>query len=315
MPIRLQEDFPASSQLVSENIFAINNERADSQDIRPLKILIVNLMPNKQATEVQLLRLISQSPLQIDVDFLRMDTHEAKNTSRSHLAKFYLAFGEVRDEFYDGMIITGAPVEKLAFEEVDYWQELQQVMDWGQTNVTSVVHICWGAQAGLYHYYGIDKIAYEEKLFGVYPQEMRMKHRLCRGFDDVFWGPQSRYTGIDEGQIDEELLQIIAGDAKIGSTILVGKRDRNIFLLGHFEYETQTLKGEYDRDNAEGLNTAVPENYFVNDDPNQRIINNWRAHSYLLYHNWLNDVYQVTPYQLDKIPEQNLDLKGNDHKE
>lgn len=310
MPIRLQEDFPASTQLLSENIFAINNERATHQDIRPLKILIVNLMPNKQATEVQLLRLISQSPLQIDVDFLRMHTHEAKNTSRSHLAKFYLTFSEVKEEFYDGMIITGAPVEKLPFEEVDYWQELQQVMDWGQTNVTSVVHICWGAQAGLYHYYGIDKIAYPEKLFGVYPQAMRMKHRLCRGFDDVFWGPQSRYTGIDESQIDEALLQVIAGDAKIGSTILVGKQDRNIFLLGHFEYETQTLKGEYDRDAAEGLNTAVPENYFIDDDPTKNIINNWRAHSYLLYHNWLNDVYQVTPYELEKIPEQNRGLKN-----
>lgn len=311
MPIRLQEDFPASSVLSEENIFAIDNDRASTQDIRPLKILILNLMPNKQATELQLLRLISQSPLQIDVDFLRMDTHEAKNTSQSHLKKFYMVYEDIKEEFYDGLIITGAPIEKLPFEEVDYWQELVAIMDWSQTNVTSVIHICWGAQAGLYHHYGVDKVLYDEKLFGVYPQRVVQPHRLCRGFDDVFYGPQSRYTGINESQIDPAQLQVIAADEKIGATILCGTNDRNFFLLGHFEYVRESLQQEYLRDQAAGIDTQLPQHYFVDDDPDGEIINNWRAHAYLLYHNWLNDVYQMTPYQLSEIPKLNAELKEN----
>lgn len=305
MPIKLAKDFPATKILQREDIFAIDEQRAAQQDIRPLKILILNLMPLKIDTETQLLRLISQNPLQIDVDFLKVD-HDHKHTSSYHLAKFYLGFPQVKSRCYDGLIITGAPVEQLAFEEVDYWEELQAIMDWSQTNVTSVVHICWGAQAGLYHHYGIDKIAYQEKLFGIYPQTIQRPHRLFRGFNDVFETPQSRYTGIDERQIEKSNVDVIAGSEEIGATILLSEDEQNIFLLGHFEYDTDSLKKEYLRDQERGLTTKVPVNYFSQaEDSASPIINNWRSSAYLFFHNWINDVYQLTPFDLAEIPQYN----------
>lgn len=311
MPIKLAEDFPAKQVLLAEDIFAIDNERAIHQDIRPLRLLILNLMPDKITTETQLLRLISQSPLQIDVDFLQISSHQHKNTSITHLQKFYLTFADVVTSCYDGMIITGAPVEQLAFTEVDYWEELTEIMDWSQTNVTSVVHICWGAQAGLFHHYGVEKILYEEKLFGVFPQKMVANHRFCRGFDDRFWGPQSRYTGIIEEQINPEKLQVIARDEKIGPNILISADDHDIFILGHFEYDTDTLEKEYLRDCQRGLNPKLPQNYYEGDDPEGLIINRWRGHAHLLYHNWLNDVYQMTPYEVAEIRNRQLARKKN----
>ncbi|MBL1225283.1 homoserine O-succinyltransferase [Enterococcus sp. BWR-S5] len=301
MPIKLIENFPAKQVLEQENIFAIDNERAATQDIRPLKLLILNLMPNKIDTETQLLRLISQSPLQIDVDFLKISSHEHKNTSVTHLAQFYLSFDEIKDRTYDGMIITGAPVEQLPFEEVNYWQELMEIMDWSQTNVTSVIHICWGAQAGLYHHYQVDKSSYDKKLFGIYSQYPTGNHRLFRGFDDRFDTPQSRYTGINEKQLDSKLIRVIAANPEIGGTILISNDDHDIFLLGHFEYDTDSLKQEYLRDQEKGLATDLPENYFIEDSVEKGICNTWRSHAHLLYRNWLNDVYQLTPYDLNDI--------------
>ncbi|EOT30148.1 homoserine O-succinyltransferase [Enterococcus saccharolyticus] len=301
MPIKLPNDFPAKSILEKEDIFAIEEKRAKQQDIRPLRLLLLNLMPNKIDTEIQLLRLISQSPLQIDVDFLKLVSHTHKNTSPNHLSKFYLSFAEIKNQCYDGLIITGAPVETLPFEEVDYWQELVQVMDWSQTNTTSVIHICWGAQAGLYHHHGIEKVQYDQKLFGIYPQRLNISHRLFRGFDDVFMGPQSRYTGINESQIKEEQLRIVAADETIGATILISADDHDIFLLGHFEYDTDSLKREYLRDQERGLDTQIPVNYFE-DAALSKVTNCWRGNAHLLYHNWLNDVYQMTPYHLADIP-------------
>ena len=301
MPIKLPNDFPAKSVLEKEDIFAIEEKRAKQQDIRRLRLLLLNLMPNKIDTEIQLLRLISQSPLQIDVDFLKLVSHTHKNTSPNHLSKFYLSFEEIKNQCYDGLIITGAPVETLPFEEVDYWQELVQVMDWSQTNTTSVIHICWGAQAGLYHHHGIEKVQYDQKLFGIYPQRLNISHRLFRGFDDVFMGPQSRYTGINESQIKEEQLRIVAADETIGATILISADDHDIFLLGHFEYDTDSLKREYLRDQERGLDTQIPVNYFE-DVALSKVTNCWRGNAHLLYHNWLNDVYQMTPYHLADIP-------------
>lgn len=303
MPIKLTKGFPAAEQLAKEDIFAIEYQRATHQDIRPLKLLLLNLMPNKIKTELQFLRLISQSPLQIDLDFLKMDSHESKNVSPNHLDKYYLSFYEIEEKCYDGMIITGAPVETLPFEEVDYWNELKQIMDWSKDHVTSVIHICWGAQAGLYHHYGVEKTLYEKKLFGIYSQELLLNHRLFRGFDDIFYGPQSRYTGIDESQIDGKKLQVVAANEAIGATILISTDDHDIFLLGHFEYDTESLKEEYLRDRAKGLDTAMPENYFNDDDIEKRIYNCWRGNAYLLYHNWINDVYQMTPYELSEVPQ------------
>ncbi|MBM7712591.1 homoserine O-succinyltransferase [Enterococcus xiangfangensis] len=297
MPIRLAADFPAKAVLESEDIFAIADFRAKHQDIRPLKLLILNLMPNKIDTEIHLLRLISQSPLQIDVNFLKITSHEHKHTSKTHLDEFYLDFSQVKETCYDGLIITGAPVEQLAFEEVDYWPELVEIMEWSQSSVTSVVHICWGAQAGLYHHFGVDKVAFKEKLFGIYKQAIKHQFRLFRGFDDRFWMPQSRYTGIDEEQVRQKKIRVIAKDESGQSTILISEDEHDIFLMGHFEYGTDTLEKEYLRDRERGIATAKPQNYY--EDGN--IHNSWRAQAHLFYHNWLNDVYQFTPYRLEEI--------------
>lgn len=300
MPIKLLDDFPAKQVLEKEDIFAIDNHRAEHQDIRPLKMLILNLMPNKIDTEVQLLRLISQSPLQIDVDFLKIASHIHKNTSIRHLNKFYLEFDQIKDWCYDGLIITGAPVEQLAFEEVDYWEELTKIMDWSQTHVTSAVHICWGAQAALFHYFGVEKREYPKKLFGIFYQRKITNDRLFRGFDDNFASPQSRYTGIAEETIDRASLSVMTESA-IGPTMLITRDRHDIFILGHWEYDTDSLKNEYLRDKDKGLDTALPENYFQHDDPKKPVLNNWRAHANLFYHNWLNDVYQDTPFKLKDI--------------
>lgn len=303
MPITLMDDFPARSILEKEDIFAINNERAIHQDIRPLHFLILNLMPNKIATETQLLRLISQSPLQIEVDFLKIASHEHKHTSLHHLNKFYLEFEQIKKQNYDALIITGAPVETLPFEEVDYWEELKSILDWSQLHTTSTLYICWGAQAGLFYQYGVEKILYKEKLFGIYPQKIAQQHRLFRGFDDRFNTPQSRYTGINDAQINPNRLQVIASNEEIGPSILVSNDEHDVFLLGHFEYDTDTLDKEYKRDLDRGLKTEIPENYYHYNNPKDPIINCWRAHAFLFYHNWINDVYQMTPFDIAQIPE------------
>ncbi|OCN05638.1 homoserine O-succinyltransferase [Erysipelotrichaceae bacterium MTC7] len=302
MPINVQNDFPAKKALDQESIFALSNERAMSQDIRPLKLLIVNLMPKKVETEIQLLRLISKTPLQIDVDFLRMDSHISKNTDISHLHKYYLSFEDVKDRAYDALIITGAPVEQFAFEQVDYWEELCNVMAWSKHHVTSTLHICWGAQAGLYYHYGIEKVDYKQKLFGIYRQELVGKHFVVGGFDEIFDCPQSRYTGINEKQVsNHDKLRVLSKIPELGSNILMSKDQKNFFILGHLEYDLDTLAKEYLRDANKGLATAKPHNYFVNDDPTKLPHYTWRAHANLLYQNWLNFIYQETPYDLKDI--------------
>ncbi|MDQ0361643.1 homoserine O-acetyltransferase MetA [Breznakia pachnodae] len=302
MPIKLQNDFPAKDVLEKENIFSIDDERAIHQDIRPLRILILNLMPNKIDTEIQLLRLISKTPLQIDVDFLTMKSHVSKNTSISHLKKFYQTFDEIRDNRYDGMIITGAPLEHLEFNEVDYWDEICEVMKWSKSHVFSTVHICWGAQAGLYYHYGVDKVTYNQKLFGIYGQHLCSTHFLVDGFDDEFHTPQSRYTGINEKQVEEhEELEVLTYSHPAGINMITSKDSKNIFILGHLEYDAFTLAKEYQRDVDKGLDIQMPHNYFRNDDPTSIPINTWRSHANLFYHNWLNYVYQQTPYNLEDL--------------
>lgn len=301
MPITLQDEFPARAILQKEDIFAINNERAVHQDIRPLRVIILNLMPNKIDTETQLLRLISQSPLQIEVDFLRISTHEHRNTHIGHLAKFYYTFDEIKDNRYDAMIITGAPVETLPFEEVDYWQELRLILDWSQDHTTSTLHICWGAQAGLYHHYGVDKELYDKKLFGVYPSILLKKHRLFRGFDDIFNFPQSRYTGLNVKQLEKAPVQVIDNNVLFGPTIIISEDEHNIFIMGHWEYDTDSLDKEYVRDQIRGLATDKPKNYYQLVDDKEIPCNSWRSHAYLFYHNWINDVYQSTHFRLEDI--------------
>lgn len=301
MPINLPKDLPATEILNKENVFAISDSQAAHQDIRPLQLVIANLMPDKINAEVQLLRLISQSPLQVNVTFLKMADHLSKHTSAQHLDKFYDEFENIADRNFDALIVTGAPVEKIPFEEVDYWDELVQIMDWSQTHCTSILHICWGAQAGLYHHFGIEKVEYPTKLFGIFPQHVTQDYPLLTGFDDIFYTPQSRYTGIDAKQVEGQKLRVIAKSDVIGPTILVSEDEKNIFLLGHFEYETNTLKKEYFRDHQRGVLTDIPRNYFTGNEVNGRILNRWRGHASLFFANWLNEVYQVTPFELAKI--------------
>ena len=297
MPINVQEHLPAIQWLRDEGIFVMTNLRAESQNIRPLKLGILNLMPNKEVTELQLLRLISQTPLQINIDLIRMKEHDHRNSDIEHLETFYKTFDEVKNETYDALIVTGAPVETLPFEEVDYWEELKIVLNWSKDNVTSSFFICWGAQAALNYFYRIPKIQYSHKLFGVYPQvNLQTNHWLLRGFDDVFYTPQSRYTGIDISGKEQEIL-VMASSEEIGETILMSRDESQVFVLGHAEYDTDTLNGEYQRDLEKGLDIEEPKNYFTNG----QIINNWRSHGYLLFFNWLNHVYQETPYDLKEI--------------
>ncbi len=306
MPIKIQNDLPARAILETENIFMMDENRALSQDIRPLQIVILNLMPIKEDTETQLLRALSNTPIQIDITFLHMSSHESTHTSMSHLNKFYVTFEAIRKKKFDGMIITGAPVEQMEFEEVDYWEELCTIMKWTTTHVTSTVHICWGAQAGLYYHYGIQKYEMEKKLFGVY--EHRVLDRtipLVRGFDDYFRAPHSRYTYVRREDIEACPDLMILAESDEAGVFLVQSRDgKRIFVMGHPEYDRVTLDGEYRRDQGKGLNTAVPKNYYPNDDPSKRPVLTWRMHANALYNNWINFyVYQVTPYNLEGTPE------------
>lgn len=303
MPIKIQSDLPAKAELEEENIFVMDENRAISQNIRPLEIIVLNLMPIKQDTELQLLRGLSNTPLQIDVTFLQMSSHVSKNTSASHIKKFYQTFEEIKSNNYDGMIITGAPVEKLDFEEVNYWDELTTVMEWSKKHVTSTIHICWGAQAGLYYHYGIKKELLSKKLSGVYKHRvMNRKEPLVRGFDDIFMAPHSRYTQASRQQIlDNPRLKVLADSDEAGIYIVLGDGGKEIFVMGHPEYDRLTLDQEYKRDIDKGIEPELPVNYYPDDDCNRKPLLSWRSHANNLYTNWLNYyVYQITPYDLNE---------------
>ena len=302
MPIRIPAQLPAKEILEQENIFVMEEERAVTQDIRPLNILIVNLMPEKQKTEAHLLRYLGNTPIQVNVSFLKMTTHDSKNMSKYHLDTFYKPFSDIKEKRFDGMIITGSPVEHLSFEEVDYWEELQEIMNWSKENVTSTLHICWGAQAALYHHYGINKHELPEKCFGIFEHEvLHRNENLVRGFDDYFLAPHSRYTDISYEEIaNHSELQILAHSDKAGIFLMSSKDGKNIMATGHLEYSASTLAEEYHRDHQRGILTQLPENYFPNDDPNEKPLHRWKSHCSLLFSNWLNYyVYQTTPYEWD----------------
>lgn len=305
MPVKIPSTLPARAILEKENVFVMGEERAERQDIRPLKVAILNLMPTKIATETQLLRLLGNSALQVDVTLLHTATYESKNVDAAHLLNHYETFEGVRSEKFDGLIITGAPVEQMEFEEVDYWEELTRIMDWAETNVESTFYICWGAQAGLYHRYGIPKYPLHRKMFGVFEHRtLAPGERLLRGFDDIFYAPHSRHTEIRRADIEKvSEIQLLAESDEAG-VYLVGSRDgRHIFVTGHSEYDPLTLKSEYDRDVNKGLPIHVPVNYYPGDDPSATPRVRWRGHAHLLFSNWLNYyVYQVTPYDLRQIP-------------
>lgn len=305
MPIRVQNDLPAKEILEKENIFVMDEHRAIHQDIRPIRIGLLNLMPLKEETELQILRSLSNTPLQVDVIFVNVASHVSKNTATSHLNKFYVTYEDIREQRFDGFIITGAPVEQMPFEDVDYWEELQQIMEWTKTNVTSTLHLCWGAQAGLYYHYGIDKEPLESKLFGVFPHRvLNRKIPLVRGFDDVFFAPHSRHTDVPVEKIrEDERLTILAESDEAGVFLAMAQGGRQIFVMGHPEYDRMTLDKEYKRDKAKGLPIAVPKNYYENEDDSKRPLLTWRAHGNNLYTNWLNYyVYQVTPYDMVGTP-------------
>ena len=304
MPIKIQNDLPVKEILEKENLFVVDENRATHQDIRPLQLCILNLMPKKEETELQLLRMLSNTPLQIDVTFMRMSSHKSLNTAISHLQKFYYTFDELKSQRFDGLIITGAPVEKMEYEEVDYWPELCEVFAWSKTNVFSTFHICWGAQAGLYYHYGLQKKMLPQKLFGVYSHKVRHRREpLVRGFDDYFLIPHSRYTEVPARAIHGcKDLRILAESDEAGVLLCMSRDGRKIFIMGHAEYDRNTLRDEYVRDARKGLGTAIPVNYFPDDDPEKKPLLEWRAHSYLLYSNWLNYyVSQLTPYDLNEI--------------
>ncbi len=300
MPIRTQSDLPAKEKLENENIFVMDETRAMHQDIRPLKVCILNLMPLKEETELQLLRVLSNTPLQIDVSFMTLKSHVSLNTSASHLNKFYITYDDVKDEKFDGLIITGAPVEKMEFEEVDYWEELCKIMDWSKRNVTSTLHICWGAQAGLYYHFGLEKKSLDQKISGIFEHRVRnRKEPLVRGFDDYFYAPHSRYTEVTREDVYAcEALKVLAESDEAGIYIAMAGDGKQIFITGHPEYDRVTLKNEYIRDCGKGLNPEIPAHYFPDDDPEKEPFLQWRSHSINLYSNWLNYyVYQETPYE------------------
>ena len=304
MPIRIPNDLPAASALRSENIFVMTDTRAKTQDIRPLKILLLNLMPTKIATETQLLRKFSNTPLQIQVELLQTVSHSAQNVDRSHLESFYTSFDQIKNKFYDGLVITGAPVENMDFEAVDYWAELCQIMDWSKTHVHSTLHICWGAQAGLYYHYGIPKYVLPQKVFGVFDhQVLKPSSPLFRGFDDRFYAPHSRHTEVLEEDIRKiPSLEVLAVSEEVGVFAVKTENSRQFFLLGHLEYDRDTLAQEYQRDVDRGLTIQVPRHYFPGDDPTKPPVVRWRSAGQLIYTNWLNYyVYQTTPYDLSAL--------------
>lgn len=300
MPIKIPDNLPAKEILNQENIFVMGESEAFHQDIRPLKIAIMNLMPTKETTETQILRLLGNTPLQVEFVLLHPKSHLSKNTSAEHLEMFYQTFDQVRDQQFDGMIITGAPVENLDFEDVNYWEELKEIMNWSKENVTSTLHICWGAQAGLYHHYGINKFTLPEKMFGVFPHQIVLPNvKLLRGFDDIFYVPQSRHTDVSREDVARvEELDILSESEESGLYLVASKNGKQIFVTGHSEYDPLTLKWEYDRDVNKGMDVAIPKNYYPNDDPANHPINLWKAHANLLFSNWLNYyVYQETPFE------------------
>lgn len=303
MPINIPNGLPAKDILESEKIFALEEDIAKKQDIRPLKIVILNLMPKKIETETQILRLISKSPLQVDIDFMKVSSHVSKNTSADHLLKFYDDFAVLKENYYDGLIITGAPVEHLEYEDVDYWNELCEIMEWSKTHVYSTIYICWGAQAGLYYHYGIPKILMPSKVFGVFPQVLCDEYNfLTNGFDEVHYTPHSRHTSIDEEALANiKELEVLSKSDMSGSNIIATKDFRSIFILGHLEYAKDTLSNEYFRDLTAGKEITIPYNYFPDDDPQKEPLLTWRSHANLLYRNWLNYVYQMTPYDLKNL--------------
>ena len=307
MPIKIPNNLPAAEVLQQENIFVMHENRALSQHIRPLEIVVLNLMPTKIATETQLSRLLGNTPLQVHLELMHTSSHVSKNVSQEHLLTFYKTFDELKDRKFDGMIITGAPVEHLKFEEVDYWPELCQIMEWSKTHVHSTLHICWGAQAGLYYHYGVNKYPLDEKLFGVFEHRADYKRSiLLRGFDDVFWAPHSRHTTIRREDIEAvPVLRVLASSEKAGVYAVANKEGQHIFVTGHSEYDPETLKTEYVRDKNLGLPIHVPENYFPDDDDTRDPIVRWRGHAHLLFSNWLNYfVYQTTPYDIMTIGQQ-----------
>ncbi|MBQ7389740.1 MAG: homoserine O-succinyltransferase [Clostridia bacterium] len=307
MPIKIPNELPAVRTLEEENIFVMTETRAITQDIRPLKILILNLMPTKIDTETQLSRLLGNTPLQVEIELMHTSTHKSKNVSEDHLLAFYKEFDDVRDRYFDGLVITGAPVEKMEFEEVEYWDELVEIMEWSKTHVHSTLHICWGAQAGLYYHFGIQKHLMKEKLSGVYPHTVDYKRSiLFRGFDETFFVPHSRYTTVLREDIEATpLLKVLASSEEAGVYAVITPGGKQVFLTGHSEYDADTLEKEYKRDKALGINPKIPKNYYPGDDDTKAPMLTWRAHATLLFTNWLNYfVYQTTPYDIAKIKDQ-----------
>lgn len=299
VPIKIPDHLPAKEILNEENIFVMDESRAFKQDIRPLKIAILNLMPTKETTEAQILRLLGNTPLQVEIVLLHPKTHHSKNTSPQHLEQFYHTFDDIKRKKFDGLIVTGAPVETLEFEDVDYWEELTEILAWAKSHVTSTLHICWGAQAGLYYHYGIPKYAVEKKVFGVFEHYVcKQNVKLLRGFDEHFYVPQSRHTEIRKQDIEKfEQLDVLSESNDSGVYIVASKDGKEIYVTGHSEYDPHTLKWEYDRDVSKGMSCDIPKNYYPNDDPAEKPLNYWRAHAHLLFSNWLNYyVYQETSY-------------------
>lgn len=308
MPIRISQDLPAYQILQNENIFVMTHDRAEQQDIRPLKILILNIMPKKIETETQILRLLSNTPLQVDIELMHVASHISKNTSLSHLETFYTTFGEIKDKHYDGMIITGAPVEHLPYEQVDYWDEICQIMEWSKTHVFSTLHICWAAQAGLYYHFGIPKYPLAQKMFGIFPHVVEVEHSLLlKGFDECFYVPHSRNTEVRRADIEQvSQLEILTSSPMSGVHIVANKNGRQYFITGHSEYDRDTIAQEYFRDRDKGIDIQIPYHYFPEDDPTRTPRVTWRCHANLMFSNWLNYcVYQRTPYNLDELSVRN----------
>ena len=304
MPIKIPDQLPARQVLESENIFVMAQQRAETQEIRPLRIALLNLMPTKITTETQLSRLLGNTPLQVELELVQVSTHKAKNTSQEHMLAFYKTFDEIKNQYFDGMVITGAPVEQMEFEQVEYWQELCTIMEWTKTHVHSTFHICWGAQAGLYYHFGIEKVPLEKKMFGVFPHKVVYKNPiLLRGFDEEFWVPHSRHTSIRREDVAAQpKIKILAESDEAGLYAMCTEGGRQVFITGHSEYDRETLQLEYLRDKNLGLPIEVPKNYFPDDDDTKEPLVRWRSHANLLYSNWLNYlVYQSTPYEVDAI--------------